>query len=217
MELHQRLLLNNKIWAQEKLDWDGTYFDRLASAQKPDFLWIGCSDSRVPTDEVTDSVPGEIFVHRNIANLVVENDLNMLSVLQYAVEVLKVRHVIVCGHYGCGGVMAAMGNASLGLIDQWLVNIKQVRDRHQDELDGLDEKLRFDRMVELNTKAQVENLTRTDIIRQAWQRGQFPVLHGWVFDLKSGLLKEVVQLRSHDTDDDYFRDTDADEVSARAS
>lgn len=212
MESHHRLLLNNKIWAQEKLDWDETYFDRLALVQKPDFLWIGCSDSRVPTDEVTDSVPGEIFVHRNIANLVVDNDLNMLSVLQYAVEVLKVRHVIVCGHYGCGGVMAAMGEASLGLIDRWLVNIKRVRDQHQAELQGLPEKDRFNRLVELNVKAQVENLTRTDVIRQAWQRGEFPVLHGWVFDLKSGLLNEVVQLHSHDSDDDYFRDTDADEV-----
>lgn len=214
MELHHRLLLNNKIWAQDKLDWDDTYFHRLAANQKPDFLWIGCSDSRVPTDEVTDSMPGEIFVHRNIANLVVENDLNMLSVLQYAVEVLKVQHVIVCGHYGCGGVKAAMGETSLGLIDRWLTNIKAVRDQHQTELAGLQEAERFDRLVELNTKAQVENLTRTDIIRQAWQRGQFPVLHGWVFDLKTGLLNEVVQLRSHDTDDDYYRDTDADEIPA---
>lgn len=213
MELHQRLLLNNKIWAQEKLDWDGTYFDRLASAQTPEFLWIGCSDSRVPTDEVTDSSPGEIFVHRNIANLVVADDLNMLSVLQYAVEVLKVRHVIVCGHYGCGGILAAMGSTSLGLIDRWLVNIKEVVGQHQAELDGLNEKLRFDRLVELNTKAQVENLTRTDIIRQAWQRGLFPVLHGWVFDLKSGLLQEVVQRRSPAADEAPVPDARAGEVS----
>jgi len=195
MELYKRLLLANKAWAAERLELDEDYFNRLAASQKPDFLWIGCSDSRVPADELTGTHPGEMFVHRNVANLVVHTDMNMLSVLQYAVEVLKVKHILVVGHYGCGGVKASMGNQDLGLINKWLRNIKDVYDKHSVELDAIqEEKLRFDRLVELNIIEQVKNLSKTTIIQKAWFKGEQVHLHGWVFGLHDGIIKPIIEM-----------------------
>jgi len=196
MELYKRLLLANKAWAAERLELDEEYFNRLAASQQPDFLWIGCSDSRVPADELTGTHPGEMFVHRNVANLVVNTDLNMLSVLQYAVEVLKVKHILVVGHYGCGGVKASMGNQDLGLINQWLRNIKDVYDKHSLELDEIkEEKPRFDRLVELNIVEQVKNLSKSTIVQKAWHNGEPLHLHGWVFGLHDGIIKPIIDMR----------------------
>jgi len=195
MELYKRLLLANKAWAAEKLDLDEDYFNNLAADQKPDFLWIGCSDSRVPANELTGTHPGEMFVHRNVANLVVHTDMNMLSVLQYAVEVLKVKHILVVGHYQCGGVKASMGNKDLGLINKWLRNIKDVYDKHALELDAiLDEKKRFNRLVELNVVEQVRNLSKTTIVQKAWHKGEQVHLHGWVFGLHDGIIKPIIEM-----------------------
>jgi carbonic anhydrase len=206
MKEYSKLLLANKAWAKEKLDIDEEYFHNLAKDQKPLFLWIGCADSRVPAEEVTNTQPGEVFVHRNVANLVVHTDMNMLSVLQYAVEVLKVKHVIVCGHYGCGGVKAAMGNQDLGLINKWLRNIKEVYDKHNYELKNVsDETQRFDRLVELNVEEQVKNLSKTSIVQRAWSNRDFPHLHGWVFDMKTGIIKEVINIEAHSEIDDIFK------------
>jgi len=192
---YQRLLLNNKAWAAGRLQVDESYFERLSKDQKPDFLWIGCADSRVPADEVTGTDPGEMFVHRNVANLVVHTDLNMLSVLQYAVEVLKVKHVIVCGHYGCGGVKSAMTNTDFGLINKWLRNIKDVYEKHEAEMVAVaDPAERFDRLVELNVREQVKNLQKTTIVQRAWKNFGSPYLHGWVLNLKTGLIREVLTL-----------------------
>ena len=175
MNEYEKLLLQNKSWVTEKIDQDENYFIHLAELQKPEFLWIGCSDSRVPANEVTNTEPGEIFVHRNIANLVVNTDLNMLSVLKYAVEVLKVKHIIVCGHYGCGGVKAAFSNHSLGLIDKWLRNIKDVYRIHQDEINHIEgEEKKINRLVELNVQEQVMNLAKTSIVQNAWKHQQQP-------------------------------------------
>ncbi|MBC7569759.1 MAG: carbonic anhydrase [Spirosoma sp.] len=195
MQPSEKLLLYNKAWVQDKLELDNKYFDALSADQNPDFLWIGCSDSRVPANEITGTDVGEMFVHRNIANMVIADDLNILSVVQYAVEVLKVRHVIVCGHYECGGVKAAMANKKLGLIDQWLDHIRVVQAKYQHELDAItDDHARFDRLVELNVQEQIMNLAATDSVRRMWASHQMPSLHGWVLDLRSGLLKEVVTL-----------------------
>lgn len=195
MQPSERLLLLNKAWVQDKLELSDHYFDVLAADQQPEFLWIGCSDSRVSANEITGSDPGEMFVHRNIANLVVPDDLNVLSVVQYAVEVLQVKHVIVCGHYECGGVKAAMAGKKLGLIDRWLANISQVKDEHRAELEQItDNQARFDRLVELNVEQQIQNLAATDSVRTMWDSHQIPSLHGWVFNLRTGLLKEVVNL-----------------------
>lgn len=191
----EKLLLHNKAWVQDKLELDDAYFSTLAADQKPDFLWIGCSDSRVPAELITGTGPGEMFVHRNIANLVVPSDLNTLSVIQYAVEVLKVKHVIVCGHYECGGVKASMAGKKLGLIDEWLANIRHVQDKYQAELDLIaDDHDRFDRMVELNVREQIYHLADTASVRNTWAEHQIPSLHGWVFNLRTGLLKEVISL-----------------------
>lgn len=195
MNSYDNLLLNNKVWSKEKVEEDPEYFKRLASIQAPDFLWIGCSDSRVPADEITGTHPGEIFVHRNIANLVVNTDINMLSVLQYAVEVLKVKHVIVCGHYGCGGVKAAMTQHHYGIINHWLKNIKDIYRFHRDEIDALpDENSRADRLTELSVKEQVFNLSKTSIIQKAWKYDQQPHLHGWVYGLQDGLLRAITSI-----------------------
>ena len=205
MESYRRLLLENKAWAQERTEVDPNYFKRLVDIQRPDFLWIGCSDSRVPANEITNTDHGEIFVHRNIANMVVHTDLNLLSVLQYAVQVLEVKHVIVCGHYGCGGVKAAMTHRELGLINKWLRNIKDVYRYHQDELEAMDEEHRTDRLVELNVMEQVNNLAKTSIIQVAWKKFQRPMLHGWVYRLQDGLLHELCQM-DHDAKlDDIYR------------
>jgi carbonic anhydrase len=195
MKAYEKLLLENKAWAREKMEDDAQYFERLAHLQTPEFLWIGCSDSRVPANEITGTKPGEIFVHRNIANMVVNTDLNLLSVLQYAVEVLKVKHIIVCGHYGCGGVKAAMTNHNYGIINKWLRNIKDVYRFHRDEVDHIqDEDTRVNRMVELNVQEQVMNLAKTSIIQKAWKNEQLPHIHGWVYDLHDGIIKPVFEM-----------------------
>ncbi len=195
MKSHERLLLENKAWAQEKLIDDPSYFVRMSKVQTPEFLWIGCSDSRVPANEITGTQPGEIFVHRNIANMVVHTDLNLLSVLQYAVEVLEVKHIIVCGHYGCGGIKSAMTRTNFGIINKWLRNIKDVYSIHRAEIDGLStEDERFNRLVEFNVKEQLMNLAKTSIIQKAWKHHQRPHLHGWVYDLKDGILRDVFNM-----------------------
>lgn len=195
MKAYERLLLENKVWAAEKLVDNPNYFNRLAELQTPDFLWIGCSDSRVPANEITGTQPGEIFVHRNIANMVVHTDLNLLSVLQYAVEVLKVKHIIVCGHYGCGGVKAAFSQKSFGMINKWLRNIKDVYRLHYDEIQTFEtEDLKVDRLVELNVMEQVMNLAKTSIIQTAWKNEQQPHLHGWVYGLDNGIIKPIFEM-----------------------
>ena len=195
MQSYKRLLLANKSWAAEKLMLDENYFEELAADQKPEFLWIGCADSRVPANEVTGTAPGELFVHRNVANLVIHTDINMLSVLQYAVEVLKVKHILVVGHYGCGGVKASMTNKDYGLINKWLRNIKEVYEKHETELSGIaEEQKRFDRLVELNVIEQVNNLAKTTIVQRSWYQRNYPHLHGWVFDLHTGLINPTVEI-----------------------
>jgi carbonic anhydrase len=192
MKNSELLLKQNKEWAAERLKQDPAYFDRLAAGQKPKTLWIGCSDSRVPANEITGTHSGEIFVHRNIANVVVHTDLNLSSVLQYAVEVLEVEDVIVCGHYGCGGVLAAMTNKSFGLINKWLRNIKDVYHEHQTELDGIaDQKARERRLVELHVVAQMQNLAKATTVQTAWNKHKRPWLHAWVYGMDDGILKEM--------------------------
>lgn len=184
----QRLLDNNKEWISEKLSADATFFENLSLGQQPKILWIGCSDSRVPPDVITKTDPGEIFVHRNIANLVVSTDMNMLSVLQYAVDVLKVEHVIVCGHYGCGGVRAAMTSQQFGLIDNWLQQIKDTYNFYWPYLKDMDEKERETRLVEFSVVQQIYNLGKTNTIQNSWKAESRPYLHGWVYDIKTGTL-----------------------------
>jgi carbonic anhydrase len=189
---YQQLFENNRKWVAEKLHLDPDYFRNLAMGQSPKFLWIGCSDSRVPASEITGTTPGEMFVHRNVANMVVSTDLNLLSVLQYAVEVLKVEHIIVCGHYGCGGVKAAMEDKNLGLINKWLRNIKDVCRLHRDELVSIkDTNERFKRLVELNVIEQVYNLHKTSIVQKAWHQDAKIHVHGWVYDIREGLIKDL--------------------------
>ena len=196
MQSYEKLLLENKAWASEKISEDPDYFERLAKLQKPEFLWIGCSDSRVPADRITGTQPGEIFVHRNVANLVVNTDVNLLSVLDYAVTHLKVRHVIVCGHYGCGGIKAAATQTDFKpVLNMWLRNIKDVIRHHREELDAIkDEEQRSDRLVELNVIEQVNNLAKTTIIQRCWRKEQRPHLHGWVYGLKDGIIKPVYEV-----------------------
>lgn len=196
MKAYEKLLLENKAWASEKVEDDPEYFERLSQIQTPEFLWIGCSDSRVPANEITNTQPGEIFVHRNVANMVVHTDVNLLSVLDYAVTHLKVKHVIVCGHYGCGGVKAAMTNHDFKqVLNMWLRNIKDVYRLHREELDALkEEEKKFDRLVELNVVEQVQHLAKTSIIQRAWQKEQRPHLHGWVYGLKDGIIKPVFEM-----------------------
>lgn len=189
---YKKLLENNKNWVANQLAIDPVYFEKLANSQNPEYLWIGCSDSRVPANQITGTSPGDIFVHRNIANMVIHSDMNMLSVLSYAVEVLKVKHIIVCGHYGCGGVMAAMENKQFGLIDNWLRHIKDVYRLHFKELDAIkDNKQRADRLVELNVIEQVQDLGKTSIVQNAWKREQPLHIHGWVYDVKDGIIKDL--------------------------
>jgi len=189
---YQNLFEGNRNWVNAKLESDPAFFENLSKGQKPPFLWIGCSDSRVPANEITNTDPGEIFVHRNIANMVVHTDMSMLSVLDYSVNVLEVRHVIVCGHYGCGGVIAAMGNKSVGIIDNWLRHIKDVYRFHRDELDAInDDKARADRFVELNVIEQVYDLCKTSIVQNAWANGRFLQVHGLVYDVANGILKDL--------------------------
>ncbi|PZX60711.1 carbonate dehydratase [Hydrotalea sandarakina] len=195
MQAYQQLLNNNETWAKKRVEDDPEFFSRLAHIQKPEFLWIGCSDSRVPADMITGTQPGEIFVHRNIANMVIHTDVNLLSVLEYAVNQLKVKHVIVCGHYGCGGVRAAMTNHSLGIINKWLRNIKDVYRFHREELDAItSEDERANRLTELNVREQVMNLAKTSIIQKAWKYEQKPHLHGWVYGLADGIIHPIFEM-----------------------
>lgn len=195
MKAYDKLLLENKAWAAEKVQNDPNYFTKLSGIQAPEFLWIGCSDSRVPANEITGTAPGEIFVHRNIANMVVHTDVNLLSVLEYAVKFLKVKHVIVCGHYGCGGVKASMSQHNLGIINKWIMHIKDVQRIHAEELQAIgDEDTRTNRLVELNVIEQVTNLAKTSIIQKAWKDRQAPHLHGWVYGLENGLIKPIFEL-----------------------
>jgi carbonic anhydrase len=198
MESYEKLLLQNKAWAQEIKADNPEYFERLAQLQTPEFLWIGCSDSRVPADRITGTQPGEIFVHRNVANLVVNNDVNLLAVLDFAVTVLKVKHVIVCGHYGCGGIKAAATKIDhKPVLNMWLRNIKDVYRLHRDELESIkNSERRTDRLVELNVQEQVLNLAKTTIIQKAWKKEQRPDLHGWVYGLKDGLIKPVFEMKA---------------------
>lgn len=189
---YNKLIENNKEWVSRNLAKDPQFFERLADGQEPPLLWIGCSDSRVPANEIIGAAPGEVFVHRNIANMVIHTDISMLSVLDYAVNVLKVKHVIVCGHYGCGGVKAAMGNSQIGLIDNWIRHIKDVYRFHHEELNAIqDEKARFNRFVEVNVSEQVLDLAKTTILQSAWGKGQQVHLHGWVYDIHDGLINDL--------------------------
>jgi carbonic anhydrase len=189
---YSKLLENNKLWVSRKLKTDPKFFHKLSEGQAPPVLWIGCADSRVPANEIIGAEPGEVFVHRNIANMVLHTDMSMLSVLDYAVNVLKVKHVIVCGHYACGGVKAAMGNQHIGLIDNWIRHIKDVYRFHAKELNAIeDEKERFDRFVELNVFEQVQDLAKTSIIQEAWLKGQEVAIHGWVYGVHNGVIKDL--------------------------
>lgn len=207
LESYERLLLQNKAWVEQRNNEDKDFFKRLSSQQTPDFLWIGCSDSRVPANQITGTDPGEVFVHRNIANMVNHTDMSMLSVLDYAVNVLEVKHVVVCGHYGCGGVLAAMSNRQLGLIDNWIRHIKDVYRMHQDELEAIsDIKERADRFIELNVIEQVYDLGKTSIIQNAWQKRGAPAVHGWVYDIRNGIIKDLnVSMSSDEEMPDVYK------------
>ncbi len=192
MDRLAHLFAKNRAWAEEMVRTDPDFFQRLANQQAPEHLWIGCSDSRVPANQITGLLPGEVFVQRNVANLVVHTDLNCLSTLQFAVDVLKVKHIVVCGHYGCGGVRAALRNERHGLVDNWLRHVQDVRVRHQEQLDALlTEAQRLDRLCELNVIEQVVNVGQTTIVRDAWQRGEVVSVHGWVYDVSDGLLRDL--------------------------
>lgn len=206
MKPYEVLLNDNKHWAAKKLSEDPGFFERLLHIQTPEFLWIGCSDSRVPPDQITQTEPGEIFIHRNVANLVVNTDVNLMSVLDYAVNHLKIKHVVVCGHYGCGGVKAAMSNEDFNqVLNMWLRNIKDIYRIHRKELEDIaDENLRVNRMVELNVKEQVFNLAKTAIIQKAWNNEQRPDLHGWVYDLHDGLIEPVCEMKAGADIDDLY-------------
>ncbi|MBP6732749.1 MAG: carbonic anhydrase [Chitinophagales bacterium] len=206
IEVINKLLDENKIWAKEQVKVDPGFFERLEALQTPEFLWIGCSDSRVPANQITNTKPGEIFVHRNVANLAVNGDLNMLSVLQYSVEVLKVKHIILCGHYGCGGVAAAMTNKSFGLLDNWLRNIKDVYRLHKAEVDALPTAAeKNNRMVELNVQEQVLSLAKTNIVQNAWLHHQRPHIHGWVYSLHDGIIKPILTIDPNTDLDTVYR------------
>lgn len=200
-EFYRKILENNQKWVEEKLSLNPNFFSKLAQGQTPPLLWIGCSDSRVPANEIIGAEAGEVFVHRNIANMVIHTDMSMLSVLDYAVNALQVKHVIVCGHYGCGGVKAAMGNSSIGIIDNWIRHIKDIYRFHQEELDSIkDENERFKRFVEINVIEQVYDLAKTSIVQNAWKNGQELHLHGWVYGLNSGYVTDLNVNFSSDKD-----------------
>ena len=206
-DFYKKILDNNKIWSETKLAEDPDYFHRLASLQKPPLLWIGCSDSRVPANEVIGAVPGEVFVHRNIANMVVHSDMNMLSVLDYAVNVLKVKHVIVCGHYGCGGVLATLRGTRVGLADNWLRHVHDVKMRHRRRLDHLSLPEQEDVLCEMNVIEQVANVALSNVLQDAWARGQKIAVHGWCYGLKDGLVNDlgVTMQASHEVTDIFVR------------
>lgn len=206
MKSYEELLNNNKNWAATKVEQDPDYFSRLVDIQTPNFLWIGCSDSRVPADQITGTQPGEIFVHRNIANMVVHTDLNLLSVLQYAVEFLKVKHVIVCGHYGCGGVKAAMTNQNYGILNKWLCHIKDVYHYHKNEVnEAKNDNEKLNKLIELNVQEQVNNLAKTSIIQKAWKQNNMPHLHGWVYDLHDGIINPIIEMAANSPIEDLYK------------
>lgn len=191
-KLYTNLLENNKRWVAKQLEIDPEFFENLSKGQKPPLLWIGCADSRVPANEIIGAQPGEVFVHRNIANMVIHSDMNMLSVLDYAINVLEVKHVIVCGHYGCGGVQTAMKNVHIGIIDNWIRHIKDVYRLNQEELNAIEnEKERFDRFVEINVIEQVKDLAKTSIVQGAWKNGKKFGIHGWVYGIENGYIKDL--------------------------
>ncbi|EEH34667.1 carbonic anhydrase [Paracoccidioides lutzii Pb01] len=190
-ETHERIFENNRKWAAEKAAKDPHFFEKLSMGQNPDYLWIGCSDSRIPAEQITGLDPGEAFIHRNIANLVCNTDLNVMSVINYAVRHLHVKHIIVCGHYECGGVKAALTPADLGLLNPWLRNIRDVYRLHEAELDALDENKRYGRLVELNVIEQCRNIIKTAAVQKMYSKNQYPIVHGWVFNIKDGLLTDL--------------------------
>jgi carbonic anhydrase len=193
------LLANNRAWAEKIKAHDPTFFQTLSKQQSPQYLWIGCSDSRVPANQIIGVSPGELFVHRNVANVVVHTDLNCLSVLQFAVDVLRVKHVIVCGHYGCGGVQAALDDSRLGLIDNWLRHVQDVRQKHEKLLAGVEESERSNKLCELNVIEQVTNVCQTTIVQGAWERGQELAVHGWIYGLSDGLIRDLkISTSNHD-------------------
>ncbi len=192
MDLFQELLANNQKWAAERVAEDPHFFDRLKAVQNPDILWIGCSDSRVPANQITGLQPGEVFVHRNIANVVPREDVNSASVIQYAVTTLRVRHIVVCGHYGCGGVQAALGEQLEDPLEFWIEHIRRIRQQHLDELDALpSDDSRWRRLCELNVLNQVQNVARLRLVRDSWEQGHALAIHGWIYDLGDGLLKDL--------------------------
>lgn len=201
------LLENNRKWAEGKVKEDSKFFERLSNVQSPEYLWIGCSDSRVPANVIIGLQPGEVFVHRNVANIVVHTDMNCLSVIQFAVEVLRVKHIIVCGHYDCGGVQAAMADKEYGLIDNWLRNIKEVYNEHKDEINSIkshDEKI--DKLCQLNVAKQVLNVCHTTIVQNAWQKGEKLSVHGWIYSIKNGLLNDLgLSVSQQDQLDSVFK------------
>ena len=192
MSLLDNLILQNRAWSEKIRRNEPEFFEKLARQQSPEYLWIGCSDSRVPANQIVGLLPGDIFVHRNVANVVVHADLNCLSVMQYAVDVLKVKHIIVCGHYGCGGVMAALRDDRLGLIDNWLRHVQDVRHKHEDQLNAIpDFTVRVNRLCELNVIEQVVNVCQTTIVQEAWRRDQQLAVHGWVYGIQDGLIRDL--------------------------
>ncbi|MFT3949093.1 MAG: carbonic anhydrase [Agriterribacter sp.] len=207
MKSYEQLLDANKEWAANKLSANPRYFKKLADVQKPEFLWIGCSDSRVPANEITGTEPGEIFVHRNIANMVVHTDVNLLSVLEYAVKYLEVKHVIICGHYGCGGVKAAMGNEDFNqVLNMWLRVIKDVYRHNREELDAIEDiNARTNRLVELNVIEQAEKICKTSTIQNAWKERNGPDIHGWVYDLKDGLINPILEIKAGTAIDSLYK------------
>lgn len=206
MDSYKRLLLANKAWVQEKLNLSPAFFDDLSREQKPSFLWIGCSDSRVPAEEITGTQPGEIFTHRNIANLVNHTDFNLLSVLSFAVEYLNVKHVIVCGHYGCGGIKAALSSHRYGVLDEWLRQIKDVYHANQSRFQGIESlDAQADLMVEMNVHQQLKNLMKTNVIQKAWHERRLPVLHGWAYGINDGLLKSLYKIEPGSPIDEIYR------------
>lgn len=206
MEDKIKLMLSNRAWAKEKLEGDSEYFLSLSKDQEPDYLWIGCSDSRVPANEIIGAQPGELFVHRNIANLVVHTDLNLLSVLEYAVTHLGVKHIIVCGHTGCGGVKASMTQNNFDLLNKWLRNLKDIYFHHRGEIDNIpNEEAKVNKLVEINVIEQVKNLVKTSVVQKSWKFKQSPKIHGWVYDMQTGLLNSVVELNHESPIDEIYK------------
>ena len=206
MEDKIKLMLSNRAWAKEKLDVDNDYFINLAKDQQPDYLWIGCSDSRVPANEIIGAQPGELFVHRNIANLVVHTDLNLLSVLEYAVTHLGVKHIIVCGHTGCGGVKASMTQTNFDLLNKWLRYLKDIYFHHRAEIDTIENEIdRVNNLVEINVVEEVNNLVKTSVVQKAWKYRHGPKIHGWVYDMQTGLLNSVAELNHESPIDETYK------------